>query len=123
MSPLLFSRLLNGFAPGYPGDEDKAREQFAKLDQAKSREDFVAAAHWARGVAGGNGKLGAVGFCYGGGMVNLLAVRVPELLAGVPFYGGPAPADQAGQIKAELVLILPRTTSASTPPGRLTRRR
>ena len=90
---------------GYPGDEDKARDLFAKLDQAKSREDFVASAHWARGVAGGNGKLGSVGFCYGGGMVNLLAVRVPELLAGVPFYGGPAPADQAGQIKAELVLV------------------
>ena len=90
---------------GYPGDEDKARELFAKLDQGKTREDFVAAAAWARTVSGGNGKLGAVGFCYGGGMVNLLATRVPELLSGAPFYGGPAPADKVGQIKAELMLM------------------
>jgi len=89
---------------GYPGDEDKARELFAKLDQAKTREDFVAAAGWARAVAGGNGKLGCVGFCYGGGMVNLLAARLPELVAGAPFYGAPAPADQANKIKAELLL-------------------
>jgi carboxymethylenebutenolidase len=89
---------------GYPGDEDKARELFAKLDQAKVREDFVAAANWALAVAGGNGKLGCVGFCFGGGMVNFLATRVPELRAGAPFYGGPAPADQVGKIKAELML-------------------
>ncbi len=90
---------------GYPGDEDKARDLFAKLDQAKTREDFVEAARYARGIAGSNGKLGAIGFCYGGGMVNLLATRVPELLAGVPFYGAPAPADQVGKIKAELLLM------------------
>jgi len=90
---------------GYPGDEDKARELFAKLDQAKTREDFVVAANWARGIAGGNGKLGAVGFCYGGGMVNLLATRVSELTAAAPFYGAPAPADAVGRIKAELVLV------------------
>jgi len=90
---------------GYPGDEDAARALFAKLDQAKSREDFVAAANWARTIAGGSGKLGAVGFCYGGGMVNLLATRVPELLAGAPFYGAPAPADAVGRIKAELTLV------------------
>ena len=89
---------------GYPGDEDRARELFAKLDQAKTSEDFVAAAQWARSIAGGNGRLGAVGFCYGGGMVNLLATRVPELLTGAPFYGAPAASDQAGSIKAELVL-------------------
>jgi carboxymethylenebutenolidase len=90
---------------GYPGDEDAARALFAKLDQPKTREDFVAAAAWARGVAGGNGRLGAVGFCYGGSIVNLLATRVPELAAGVPFYGGPAPADGVGAIKAELMLV------------------
>ena len=90
---------------GYPGDEDKARELFAKLDPAKSREDFVTAAAWARGIAGGNGKLGTVGFCYGGGIVNLLATRVPELLAGVPFYGGAPPADQAAKIRCELLLM------------------
>ena len=90
---------------GYPGDEDKARDLFAKLDQAKTQEDFVAAAAWARGIAGGNGRLGAVGFCNGGGMVNLLASRVPELRAGAPFYGAPAPADAVGRIKAELMLV------------------
>ena len=66
---------------GYPGDEDKARDLFGKLDQAKTREDFVASATYARGIAGGNGKLGAVGFCFGGGVVNMLATRVPELVA------------------------------------------
>jgi len=90
---------------GYPGDEDKARERFAQLDAAKTREDFVAAANWARGIAGGNGRLGAVGFCWGGGTVNMLATRLPELLAAAPFYG-PAPAlDQVGRIKAQLLLV------------------
>lgn len=90
---------------GYPGDEDAARARFAKLEQPKTREDFVAAAAWARGASGGNGKLGAVGFCYGGGIVNLLATRVPGLAAGAPFYGAPAPADAVGAIKAELFLV------------------
>ena len=90
---------------GYPGDEDKARERFAALDQAKTREDFVAAARVARALSGGNGQLGAVGFCWGGGMVNQLAVRLPELAAGVPFYG-PAPAlDKVADIKAALLLF------------------
>jgi carboxymethylenebutenolidase len=90
---------------GYPGDEDKARAVFATLDQAKTREDFVAAAGWARSVAGGNGKLGSVGFCYGGGMVNFLATRLPDLQAGVPYYGAPAPTDQVPRIKAELLIF------------------
>ena len=90
---------------GYPGDEDKARELFPKLDQAKCREDFVTAAAYARTLPGSNGRLGAVGFCYGGGVVNMLATRVPELAAGVPFYGGPAPMDQVGRIKAELLHV------------------
>jgi carboxymethylenebutenolidase len=90
---------------GYPGDEDKARDLFAKLDQAKTREDFLSAAAWARAVPGSNGKLGAVGFCYGGGMVNFLATQVPELRAGAPFYGAAPPADQAARIKAELTLV------------------
>ncbi len=90
---------------GYPGDEDKARELWAKLDQGKTREDFVAAANHARSIAGGNGKLGAVGFCYGGTIVNLIATRVPELVAGAPFYGGAPPLDKVGAIKAELLLV------------------
>jgi len=89
---------------GYPGDEDKARDLFAKLDQAKTREDFLAAAAHARTLPGNNGKLGAIGFCYGGGMVNFLAARVPELRAGAPFYGAPPPAEEVSRIKAELVL-------------------
>jgi carboxymethylenebutenolidase len=104
---------------GYPGDEDKARERFAQLDAAKTREDFVAAAHWARGVAGGNGRLGAVGFCWGGGIVNVLATRVPELIAAAPFYG-PAPAlDQVKNVKAQLLLVFADSderVNASWPP-------
>jgi len=89
---------------GYPGDEDRARELFAKLDQSKTREDFVAAANYAQGLPGGNGRLGAVGFCYGGGIVNFLAERAPSLAAGAPFYGAPPPLDQVAAIKAELLL-------------------
>ena len=89
---------------GYPGDEDRARALFAELDPAKTREDFVAAADRARNVPGGNGKLGAIGFCWGGSMVNFLATRVSELRAAAPFYGDPPPLDRVGRIRAELVL-------------------
>jgi carboxymethylenebutenolidase len=92
-------------AGGYPGDEDKARDAFSKIDQAKAREDFVAAAGHARTISGGNGKLGATGFCYGGGIVNFLATRVPELAAGAPFYGAAAPAADVPKIKAELFIV------------------
>jgi carboxymethylenebutenolidase len=89
---------------GYPGDEDKARDLFQKLDQAKTREDFIAAANWLRARPETTGKLGAVGFCYGGGIVNMLATQVPELLAGVPFYGSaPNPAD-VPKIKAAMLI-------------------
>jgi carboxymethylenebutenolidase len=90
---------------GYPGDEDKAREAFSKLDLRKVADDFVASAQWARTLTGGNGKLGAVGFCYGGGVVNMLATKVPQLVAGAPFYGPNPALDQVGQIKAELCII------------------
>jgi len=90
---------------GYPGDEDKARELFAKLDLRKTAEDFVAAANWARGIGGGNGRLGAVGFCYGGGIVNLVATRVPELRAGAPYYGLAAPLEDVAKIRAELQIV------------------
>jgi len=92
-------------AGGYPGNEDKARELFAKLDQGKAREDFVAAAEWLRARPESNGKLGAVGFCYGGGVVNVLATRLgAELAAGVPFYGMAPPLEAVPGIKAELLL-------------------
>jgi len=90
---------------GYPGDEDKARELFAKLDQKKTAEDFFAAAQYAARIAGGNGNLGATGFCWGGGIVNLVATRVPELDAAAPFYGAAPPLDQVGKIKAELSIV------------------
>jgi carboxymethylenebutenolidase len=89
---------------GYPGDEDKGRELFAKLDQAKTREDFVAAAGFLRARPHNNGKLGVVGFCYGGGVVNFLATRLPDLDAAVPFYGSAPPLDKVPAIKAPLQL-------------------
>ena len=88
---------------GYPGDEDKARDLFAKLEQAKTREDMVAAAGYLTGVPGGNGKLGAVGFCWGGGVVNMLATRLPDLNAIVPFYGQAPVIDQVPKIKAAVL--------------------
>ena len=90
---------------GYPGNEDKAREAYAKLDQAKSREDFVAAAEWLRAHADVNGRVGVVGFCAGGTTVNFLAVKLPWLAAAVPFYGGSQPgAANAAKIKAALMI-------------------
>jgi carboxymethylenebutenolidase len=89
---------------GYPGDEEKARELFPKLDQTKTREDFVTASQWLRTRTDSTGRLGAVGFCYGGGIVNMLATRVPELAAGVPFYGGQAPVADVPKIKAAMLI-------------------
>jgi len=91
---------------GYPGDEDAARERFAKLDQAKTHEDFLAAAAFLRSVDGNNGRLGAVGFCYGGGMVNFLATKLPGLDAGVPFYGSAPELADVDDIEAEMLVVL-----------------
>ena len=74
---------------GYPGDEDKARALFQQLDQAKVREDFLAIATHLKSLPAGNGRLGVVGFCYGGGMANFLASHSSEIDAAVPFYGSP----------------------------------
>jgi len=89
---------------GYPGDEDKARELFSKLDQTKTREDFVTALAWLKARPETSGRVGAVGFCYGGGIVNMLATRAPDLLAGVPFYGSAPNLEDVPKIKAELVI-------------------
>jgi Dienelactone hydrolase and related enzymes len=89
---------------GYPGDEDKARELFQKLDQTKTVEDFVTAAEILKKYPEGNGKVGVVGFCYGGGISNLLATRVPDLGAAVPFYGRPAETAEVNKIKAPLLI-------------------
>jgi len=77
---------------------------FTKLDQTKTREDFLAALAFLEKRPECNGKVGTVGFCYGGGMVNFLATRAPQLVAGVPFYGGQPPAEDVARIKAPLLL-------------------
>jgi len=87
---------------GYPGDEDKARTLFGQLDQAKTREDFVTAATVLRERAECSGKYGAVGFCYGGGIVHMLSTRLPDLAAGVPFYGNMPAVEEAAKVKAPL---------------------
>ncbi len=89
---------------GYPGDEDKAREVFKTLDQNKTRADFLAAADELKKLPDGNGKVGAVGFCYGGGIANFLATQLPDLAAAVPFYGGQPPVEEVSRIKAPLLL-------------------
>jgi carboxymethylenebutenolidase len=89
---------------GYPGDEDQARQLFPKLDQAKTREDFVAAYGFLKGLADSTGKVGVVGFCYGGGIANMLATRLPDLGAAVPFYGNQASPEDAAKIKAPLLI-------------------
>ncbi|MBI4910733.1 MAG: dienelactone hydrolase family protein [Acidobacteria bacterium] len=90
---------------GYPGDEDKGRELFPKVDRQKMSEDFVASAKWLKAHAACTGKIGTVGFCFGGGVVNMLAVRLgADLAAGVPFYGGQPPAADVPKIKAPLLI-------------------
>lgn len=87
---------------GYPGDEDRGRELFAKQDAGKRLEDLFAAVPYLRSRPECSGRYGAVGFCFGGGVVGAMAVRLPDLAAGVPFYGTqPAAADVPG-IKAPL---------------------
>jgi carboxymethylenebutenolidase len=94
---------------GYPGNEDAARELFGKLDQSKTREDFVASAEYLKKLPEGNGKLGVVGFCYGGGIANFLATRVPGLNAAVPFYGNAPALEDVSKIKAPLLIHFAET--------------
>ncbi len=89
---------------GYPGDEDSARQMFAKLDQARTREDFVAAAEFLKGRPECTGRIGVVGFCWGGGIANMLATRLPDLAAAVPFYGNQPSAEDTARIKAPLLI-------------------
>jgi len=89
---------------GYPGDDDKGRELQAALDPRKMIEDFVAAAVYLKSHPACTGKVGVVGFCYGGGVANTLAVRLPDLAAAVPFYGIQPPAADVARIKAPLLI-------------------
>jgi carboxymethylenebutenolidase len=98
---------LGGYPTTEPADkqEEIAAQMFGKLDAAKRSADFVAAAKWLKAHSQGNGRLGAVGFCFGGGVVNQLAVALGDQLnAGVPFYGGQVPAADAAKIKAHLLI-------------------
>jgi len=90
---------------GYPGDDEKGGKAFAEVDKAKMAEDFEAAARWLKARPDCTGKIGAVGFCFGGGVANNLAVRMgADLAAAVPFYGGQPKAEDAAKIKAPLLL-------------------
>jgi carboxymethylenebutenolidase len=90
---------------GYPGDDEKGGAAFQKVDRAKMTEDFVAAARWLKARPDCSGKIGVVGFCYGGGIANTLAVRLgDDLAAAVPFYGAPPPADDVAKIKATVLV-------------------
>ena len=89
---------------GYPGDEDRAREMFTKLDPHNRTEDLVAAVDYVRLRPDFNGKAGVIGFCFGGGMVNLIATRDPHLAAGVAYYGVQPAAAEAAKIRAPLML-------------------
>jgi carboxymethylenebutenolidase len=92
---------------GYPGNDDEGRSMQASMDKVKLEQDFIAAAKFLKTHESGNGKLGAVGFCYGGYIVNMLAAAAPDILnAGVPFYGTPAAKEIRANIKAPLLIQL-----------------
>ncbi|MGH7065387.1 MAG: dienelactone hydrolase family protein, partial [Stellaceae bacterium] len=88
---------------GYPGDDEKGAALFKQVDRSKMLQDFLAAAVWLKSRPDATGKLGAVGFCFGGGVVNQLAVRMgPGLAAAVPFYGVQPSAAETAKITAPL---------------------
>ena len=89
---------------GYPGTDDEGRTLQRKRDRGKMLEDFIAAFHHVKGLEDCTGKVGVVGFCFGGWISNMMAVRVSELAAAVPFYGGQPAAEDVPQIKAPIQL-------------------
>lgn len=96
----------DGLTPlgGYPGTDEEGREMQRSLDRVKLMNDFFAAFEYLRGHEGGTGKVGAVGFCYGGGVCNALAVAYPDLAASVPFYGRQPTAEDVPKIEAPLMI-------------------
>jgi len=104
---------------GYPGNDDEGRTMQSKRDKGQMEEDFIAAYDYLKNHKDCNGKVGVVGFCFGGGIANMMAVRIPELAAAVPFYGAqPAVAD-VPKIKAPLMLhyaSLDTRITAGWPP-------
>lgn len=96
----------DGLTPlgGYPGNDDQGREMQAKLDASKLLMDFAAAFDYLKADADSNGKVGVVGFCFGGGVVNAMAVMLPDLAAGVSYYGRQAPAADVPRIRAPLMI-------------------
>jgi carboxymethylenebutenolidase len=100
-----------GFAPdaltplgGYPGNDDEGRVMQRQRDRDEMLEDFVAAVHYLQAHEKCTGKVACVGFCYGGGVSNALAVRIPDLAAAVPFYGRQPAAEDVGKIRAPLLI-------------------
>ncbi|SEO64414.1 carboxymethylenebutenolidase [Mucilaginibacter gossypiicola] len=89
---------------GYPGNDDEGRAMQAKRDKGQMEEDFIAAYEYLKNHKDCNGKVGVVGFCYGGGIANMMAVRVPDLAAAVPFYGSQPALEDVPKIKAPLQL-------------------
>jgi carboxymethylenebutenolidase len=89
---------------GHPGDDEKAAALFRQVDGAKMLQDFVASAGWLKAHPASTGKVGVVGFCFGGGVSNSLAVRIPDLGGAVPFYGRQPSAEDTAKINAPLLI-------------------
>jgi carboxymethylenebutenolidase len=89
---------------GYPGNDDDGRAMQSKRDRNEMLEDFIAASDYIKTQKDCNGKVGVVGFCFGGWIANMMAVRLPDLSASVPFYGGQPTGDDVTKIKAPLLL-------------------
>jgi carboxymethylenebutenolidase len=89
---------------GYPGNDEEGGQLFGKVDRPKMTEDFIAAINWLKARPESTGRHGVVGFCFGGAISNTLAVRLPELGAAVPFYGGAPAAEDVSKIKAAVLV-------------------